>query len=74
MLLWIAVARLEDIVHLEHDEPEFGIETGPVRPARAARVAARVATPEMSAPRTSSLNGARGGLAGESDMVLIELR
>jgi hypothetical protein len=28
----------------------------------------KVATPEMNARRTSSLNGARGGSAGESDM------
>jgi NAD-dependent dihydropyrimidine dehydrogenase PreA subunit len=58
MLLRIVIACPEDVVHLEHDEPEFWVE---VRPARAARVVARVATPEMSAPRTSSLNGARGG-------------
>jgi hypothetical protein len=61
-LLRIVVARPEDVIHLEHDEPEFWVET------RAARVVARVATPEVSAPKTSSLNGARGGSAGESDM------
>jgi hypothetical protein len=64
-LLRIVVARPEDVVHLEHDEPELGVETRPVRPARATRVVTRVATLEMSAPRISSLNGARGGSAGE---------
>jgi hypothetical protein len=63
MLLRIVVARPKDVVHLEHDEPEYWVETRPVTPARAARVVTRVATPEMS---TSSLNGARGGSAGES--------
>jgi hypothetical protein len=25
MLFWIVVARPEDVVHLEHDEPELGV-------------------------------------------------
>jgi hypothetical protein len=41
MLFRIVVARSEDVVYLEHDEPECGVETRPVRPARAARVVAR---------------------------------
>jgi hypothetical protein len=60
VLVWIVVARPEDVVHLELDEPEFWVK---VRPASATRVVTSVATPEMSAPRTTSLNGARGGSA-----------
>jgi hypothetical protein len=67
MLLRIVVACPEDVVYLEYDEPEFWVETRPVWPSRV-WVVASVATPEMRAPRTSSLNGARGSSAGESDM------
>jgi hypothetical protein len=34
ILLRIVVARPEDVVHLEHDEPELRVETRPVRPSR----------------------------------------
>jgi hypothetical protein len=53
MIFWIVVARPEDVIHLEHDEPELGVGEE-VRGRHASQVVARVAT---STPRTSSLTG-----------------